>query len=339
MNEYFSNISENKKKDRIINKNKPKYRMGWKIKEENILIEGTNKTVKQEKNIKTDNNIKYNDKIKKKRYNIYEKYPEYFPEIMEQGDIDACVPNCISTVYYYNTFKQGNYLNFRISRLFLYYYVRKEYNELSDDGGARIIDCIKILEKSGVPPEMTHPYHDKFIYKEPNETSTKLAKYCKLLGFKEIKRNKIKKRIIENNLVICGIKIYENFNNKNTIITGHVNLPKSEEKLLGGHSIIIVGYDEKNYIFLNSWGKSWGDNGIGYLPFEYIENYNLSDEFFIITKISNPIIDFISDNQNYTINKIFDNIKIINNYDKNTNKSFQLIKILIISILIIIFNI
>lgn len=58
--------------------------------------------------------------------------------------------------------------------------------------------------------------------------------------------------------------------------------------LLGGHSIVIVGYDQKYYKFINSWGETWGNNGYGFIPCEYINNIDYSDEFFILKKISNP---------------------------------------------------
>jgi C1A family cysteine protease len=286
--------------------------------------------------------IKTKTKTNVKKYNIYERFPEYFPELMEQGDMDACVPNCISTLYYYYTFKQGNHLNFRISRLFLYYNVRKMYNEMSDDAGSRIIDCIKILKKTGVPPEMTHPYHEKFLYKRPNELSNKLAKYCKLLEFEELDRTQIKNNLLENNPIVCGIKIFENFNNRNTITTGYVSLPDKDEELLGGHSIVIVGYNDnkKHYIFINSWGKSWGNNGIGYIPYEYINNYDLADEFFILTKITNPIINLFDNTRLEKTNKIIEKIKLEkkNHQSDSINKSEEFVKILLLSILIIMYN-
>ena len=182
MNEYLYNIQTHTAKDTFMYKTIPKYRMGWKISASKcsteVLLNSSNKTNntlnlsnKIIKNCELENIDINNDLhqlkstcLLKKKYNIYEKYPEYFPELSEQGDIDSCVPNCISAIYYYNTFKQGNHVNFRISRLFLYYHVRKIYDELSDDAGSRIIDCIKILKKMGVPPEIVHPYHEKFIY-------------------------------------------------------------------------------------------------------------------------------------------------------------------------------
>lgn len=343
MNDYLFNEPEHL--DTIVYTNPAKYRMGWKI------TSPTRKTSnKMKEPLKSDHidkkTYKFNGFNQIKKYNIYEKYPEYFPELIEQGDIDCCVPNCISLVYYYNTFKQGNHLNFRISRLFLYYSVRKIYNEMSDDSGSRIIDCIKILKNTGVPPEILHPYHEKFLYKKPSELSKKLAKYCKLLGFIQLEKNSItvnniKKNLLENNLVICGIKIFENFNNKLTVKSGQVVLPLEEEELIGGHSIVIVGFDDwkKNFIFINSWGKNWGLNGLGFIPYSYITNENLADEFFILTKITNPVMDFFNEkdteNINKTKNKKNNDIVDIKN---NLSDKIQLVKILLLTMLIIIYN-
>jgi C1A family cysteine protease len=45
--------------------------------------------------------------------------------------------------------------------------------------------------------------------------------------------------------------------------------------LYGGHAICFVGYDSKKKLikFKNSWGTNWGDNGYGYLPYNYINDF------------------------------------------------------------------
>jgi hypothetical protein len=335
MNEYLYNY-HNTQKDIVISKKPNIYRMGWKItnpKDKNI---NTKNMDNSSDNIDSD---MYSSNLKRNiiyKYNIYEEFPEYFPEIVEQGNVDCCVPTCLSTIFYYNMFKQGNTLKFRFSRLFLYYNVRKFYDETSDDNGARIIDCIKILKNKGATPEMTHPYHEKFIYDKPNEISYKLAKYCKLLGFKQLKSSEINKNLLLNNLVICGIKVYDNFNNKNSIKTGKILNPTSNNELIGGHSIIIVGFNDitKEYTFLNSWGKAWGDDGFGYIQYDYIHNSELTDEFFILTKITNPIYNFLCNNNSLIEYKI-EEILSSNNV-KPSNPTLKLIKILLITILLII---
>lgn len=56
---------------------------------------------------------------------------------------------------------------------------------------------------------------------------------------------------------------------------GLVPMPNFWERPLGGHSVAIVGYNNQNRVlkFLNSWGKEWGDGGLGYLPYKYVDKY------------------------------------------------------------------
>ena len=57
--------------------------------------------------------------------------------------------------------------------------------------------------------------------------------------------------------------------------------------MLGGHAIVIVGYDEEKrlFTFRNSWGEDWGDKGYGYLPYDYVCDKDLASDFWVITKI------------------------------------------------------
>ena len=45
-----------------------------------------------------------------------------------------------------------------------------------------------------------------------------------------------------------------------------------------------VGYDDfkKWFITMNSWGKSWGDKGFFYIPYDYLTNPNLASDFWVI---------------------------------------------------------
>lgn len=62
-----------------------------------------------------------------------------------------------------------------------------------------------------------------------------------------------------------------------------MNVPPASEKgqgLFDGHSVVLVGYGKHKsfpgggyFIFRNSWSKTFGDNGYGYMPFAYVLNY------------------------------------------------------------------
>ena len=65
-------------------------------------------------------------------------------------------------------------------------------------------------------------------------------------------------------------------------------LNKETEELIGLHAILMCGYDEDfGFLCVNSWGSEWADKGYFYLPFKYVLDPELSDDFWIIcNKIS-----------------------------------------------------
>lgn len=73
------------------------------------------------------------------------------------------------------------------------------------------------------------------------------------------------------------------FPSTRTAQKGLIPIPKPDEKGLGLHSVCVHGYsrEKRCFNFLNSWGREWGDNGNGYLPFEYFE-LNLIGEIMIL---------------------------------------------------------
>ena len=63
---------------------------------------------------------------------------------------------------------------------------------------------------------------------------------------------------------ILGFSVYESF--ETVAGSGHAQMPKPTETLLGGHAAIAVGYEDDRQWFLN----------------DYLLNANLSDDFWTI---------------------------------------------------------
>jgi hypothetical protein len=61
------------------------------------------------------------------------------------------------------------------------------------------------------------------------------------------------------------------------------------DETVGGHAFSIVGYDERGFYVQNSWGDSWGNNGIALWTYEdWFEN--ITDAWVVRLAISTPII-------------------------------------------------
>ena len=59
-------------------------------------------------------------------------------------------------------------------------------------------------------------------------------------------------------------------------------MPKPSEKVVGGHAVMAVGYDDSKSVVIvrNSWAASWGDKGYFYMPYAYVTSNNLCDDFW-----------------------------------------------------------
>ncbi len=65
------------------------------------------------------------------------------------------------------------------------------------------------------------------------------------------------------------------FESVRTAPKGRLSLPKPGEVEIEGHAVAMAGWDysDDSLLFINSWGRRWGDNGFGSLSPEYIDQY------------------------------------------------------------------
>jgi C1A family cysteine protease len=84
--------------------------------------------------------------------------------------------------------------------------------------------------------------------------------------------------------VVFGFSVYESFESAAVAKTGTMPMPKPSEKQLGGHAVLAVGYDDaqERVIIRNSWGTGWGKKGCFTMPYAYITDDNLCDDFWTI---------------------------------------------------------
>jgi C1A family cysteine protease len=207
------------------------------------------------------------------------------PAVYDQGSLGSCTANAIAGAFEYDMSPEKRFIP---SRLFIYYNERTRENSIYQDSGARIVDGIKSIEEQGVCPEEEWPYiEEKFEEKPPEQCYNEATKYRALSAFKVNDLNHIKCALCHGLPVVMGVQVYESFENASG---GHIPLPDtSREKLLGGHAILAVGYDEsqKCVFFRNSWGVAWGDRGYGTLPYDFITSF--ADSFWVVRTVSRTV--------------------------------------------------
>jgi len=203
----------------------------------------------------------------------------YLPPILNQGSWGSCVANAFSF-----TVSKQTRSNIVLSRLFLYNICRSiDYSPLNRDVGTTIRSACQAITNYGVCKENIHPYVSANLSRLPSLTAFQNSRRFRQFTYLFINQDVTS---IKNSLatydspIIFGIMIYPSFMSppKNGIIP----MPDlTKERLLGGHCMTIVGYDDSTQMFMcsNSWGTGWGSNGYCYIPYNYITNSSLARDF------------------------------------------------------------
>jgi len=215
-----------------------------------------------------------------------------FPEIYDQGELGSCTANVLCTVFEYEYKLQFKDLEIKPSRLFLYYNERVITNTTEYDSGSSIRDSIKVINKLGVCNESKFPYKTNFFNVKPSVEAYLDAQKYKSVQYKKVKHNIIciKSALILRHPVSFGFTVYESFEDLEGVeSTGVMKDPKENEKVLGGHTVLLCGYDDSKQLFLvrNSWGKEWGEGGYFWMSYNFLLSKSCSD-FWIIEKIKKP---------------------------------------------------
>lgn len=221
--------------------------------------------------------------------NIVDLRP-YCSLIEDQGNLGSCTGQAIAGAI--ELLNKRNNKPSDVSRLFIYYYERVLLGTVDYDSGAYIRDGIKVTNKYGASLESYWPYNISKYKSEPvleakNDALTrKVTRYERIANF-----NGCIDALANGYPIVMGFHVYTSFMTKSVSNTGRMPYPNTKrEQLLGGHAVLIVGYDKIRKVFIvrNSWGTRWGDGGYFYMPFDVVKNTRMSGDFWIIKEVNNP---------------------------------------------------
>ena len=169
------------------------------------------------------------------------------------------------------------------SFLFLYYAVRDADRTTEADAGASVGAVVEAARKFGVPSARSWPFVPAKFRARPSPEAYKDALQARLAGLRHrrvaTRDPAALMRLVASNTVVCaGFSVYESFEGPGVAANGVLPMPAKGERLLGGHTAVVVGYaKDRHVIMLNSWSSSWGDRGFFYMPWPYFFSDNLAD--------------------------------------------------------------
>ena len=203
--------------------------------------------------------------------------------VEDQGPIGACTAHAaVALVEYFEIRTQQKHID--SSRLFLYKVTRNLLN-WPGDTGAYLRTAMEALVLFGVPPERYMPYVPENFDDEPSAfcyafgQSFQTASYYRLdpVGMPPEKLLKdIKASLAAGYPLMFGFTVYDSLGEA-TENQGKVPFPSPQDRVVGGHAVAAVGYDDSVVIqnsepgslptrgavrIRNSWGGGPGRRGV-----------------------------------------------------------------------------
>lgn len=228
--------------------------------------------------------------------------------IENQGGLGSCTAHAaVGVVEYFQRRASGKHIEG--ARLFVYKATRN-LMQVTGDTGAWLRNTMGALALCGVPDEKYWPYTDgapafdveppSFVYAVADNYEA-LRYFChdpqgaNVTG--ETVLTGVKKFLAAGIPSMFGFWGFSSFDSCD--VQGGIPYPCPGEQAQWGHAIVAVGYDDRKKIkntqcnkktigallIRNSWGTGWGDQGYGWLPYDYVRN-KLALDFWSLLRMA-----------------------------------------------------
>jgi len=214
------------------------------------------------------------------------------PPVYDQGALGSCTANAIAAAIEFDQMKQSEATPFTPARLWVYYCERAIEGSIGTDSGAMIRDGVKACATTGYVPEGEWPYDITTFTSPPKGVDVLTAESAahKVAEYRAVAQtlDDIKAALAAGFPTVFGFTVYESFESADVASSGNVPMPGPDEKVLGGHAVVLVGYDDATSRFTvrNSWGPGWGQAGYFTMPYEYVTDADLASDFWTLTTVN-----------------------------------------------------
>lgn len=209
-----------------------------------------------------------------------------FSEFREnQRATNSCVAQSVTKALEVRRAFRGH-SSHQLSALWLYFATRQRMNppETHLDEGTFIWLACDTIRKIGAASETVWPWNVDMLHTSPpmktarDAYMNRITRHRKIKTGGDLRLRAIKTALADGCPVVWGCDVGANW----TMYKGTTALePCPADRALGGHATVLLGWDGKNFIGENSWGRAWGDGGFFYATEKLIAHHR-SFDFWVI---------------------------------------------------------
>ncbi|HYN42070.1 MAG TPA: C1 family peptidase [Thermoanaerobaculia bacterium] len=210
------------------------------------------------------------------------------PPVEDRRPLNACSAYAIGAAIWFDEKRQGQGPP-PSSPLFLYWVERARAHTIGTNAPVSLRDGYKAAARHGICSERLWPWKPERFADRPTKACFREAKKSRAVEYHRVVRDldNLRGCLAEGFPFTLGLSVHESFESRAVRETGRVPMPKRGEKTLGGHAVLVVGYEERCRRFLvrNSWGTRWGQRGYFTLPWNYLLNPDLAWDFWTVRRV------------------------------------------------------
>lgn len=195
--------------------------------------------------------------------------------VFDQGGSSSCPAQAVSQGVRVRLVKQGEMDPPWPSRRYVYELARATHGEEDKDEGTYISAIVRVIGDTGYPTEKHVPWDEhKVLDRMPvsafyhaYDQRVSVKDYA-ILEYGSRRIDAVKRALASGHPVVIGTEVDDAF-----LYTGLDWMPvEILGPSIGGHAMLLVGYEAAGAHVVNSWGRAWGRNGTCLLGWQTITN-------------------------------------------------------------------